>query len=197
MSQFELQTRHALSSPGGTLALAMHRCAAYATAVGLFVLLGTTWLEQTVALNGADIRIRQWSGIELFNHDRHAVSSIALVLYLCALVGAVVRPAQRSTSILAAIVGLAATLLLFLATSRHRIIEEVPYLDDWLPTPFLAITLWVVSDRDHGERAAGQPELTQRDAPGGQVVSKPLHKARSAGRRAQPASVVRAFTRES
>ena len=143
MSQFELQTRHALSSPGGTLALAMHRCAAYATAVGLFVLLGTTWLEQTVALNGVDIRIRQWSGIELFDHDQHSVSSIALVLYLGALVGAVARPAHRSTSIIAAVAGLAATLLLYLITPRHRVIDEVPYLDDWTPAPFLAMTLWV------------------------------------------------------
>jgi hypothetical protein len=143
MSQFELQTRHALSSPGGALALAMHRCAAYATAVGLLVLLGTTWLEQTLVLDGPEFRVTQWTGLELFNHDRHAVSSIALVLYFCAIVGAVVRPAQRSTSILAAIVGLATTLLLFLITPRHRIIDGVPYLDHWLPTPFLAIALWV------------------------------------------------------
>ncbi|WP_112248293.1 hypothetical protein [Kribbella monticola] len=147
MSQFELETRHSFHSPGGTLALAMHRCAAYATAVGLLVLLGADWLERTVTgswpVGSIDSQDVQWTGLELFDHDKHALSSIALVLYLGALVGAIGRPAQRGTSMIASLAGLAATVLLLAVAPQDRVADQVVYRDHWLPAPFIALALWI------------------------------------------------------
>jgi hypothetical protein len=146
-SQFELEMRHSFDAPGGRLALAMHRCTAFATALGLFVLLAADWIHRDVSstspTGGVEADDLRLTGLELFEHDKRGLASIALVLYLIALVGAIARPAQKGTSAIAACAGLLATVLLLLVAPQTRTVGYIAYTEHWLPTPILSITLWL------------------------------------------------------
>lgn len=142
MSQFELETRYHLHSPGGAVQLAMYRCAAYATVVGLFVLLGSSWLDRriiTTSATGVTQEHLDRTGLDLYVHE-----PLALVPYLAALVLAVARPPQRLSSLGAAIAGLVVVVLtLPLAIDDHTS-GDTRYDDSWSPVIGLVITLWLV-----------------------------------------------------
>jgi hypothetical protein len=146
--QFELEMRYSFHSPGGTLALAMHRCAVFSIAVGLFALLGANWLIRTPTGSRAPGSFTDpdiyWTAIQLFQHDKHGLSSCALVAYLVCLAVAVARPAQRTSSRVAAVVGVLATVLLLSVTPQDRTDDLASYHESWLPTTILPVILWIV-----------------------------------------------------
>jgi len=142
MSQFELETRYHLHSPGGAVRLATYRSAAFATVVGLFVLLGSGWVERRVIKSSPDgltVEHLHRTGLDLY-----LLEPLVLAVYLAALVLAVVRPPGSWTSLTAGIAGLAVVLLtLPLAINDHSS-GDTRYDDTWSPVIGLVVGLWLV-----------------------------------------------------
>jgi hypothetical protein len=121
MNQFELDLRYRL---------AMYRWAAYSTVVGLFVLLGSTWLDREVSTPLSAERIQEHNtGLDLYLSE-----PLALVLYVAVLVLAIAWPPQRWISSVAGWTGL----LVIVATLR------LATGGSWSPVIGLVITLWLV-----------------------------------------------------
>ncbi|MEV8374168.1 hypothetical protein AB0P21_15610 [Kribbella sp. NPDC056861] len=142
MSQFELETRYQLHSPGGSVRLAIYRSAAYSTAVGLFVLLGAGWTERRVIRSGPGGITQEHlyrTGLDLYTSQLPI-----LILYVAALVLAVAWPPQRWTSLAGAGTGLLVVLAtLPLALDDHTS-GDTRYDDSWSAVIGLVIALWLV-----------------------------------------------------
>ncbi|MEU4391781.1 hypothetical protein [Kribbella sp. NPDC023855] len=142
MSQFELETRYHLHSPGGAVWLATYRVAAFATVVGLFVLLGSGWMDRRVIRSSPAGPIEQH--LDRTGLDLYLLAPLVLVGYLAVLVLAVIRPPERWTSLAAGIAGLVIVLLtLPLAIDDHTT-GDTRYDDSWSPVIGLVISLWLV-----------------------------------------------------
>ncbi|NEA31294.1 hypothetical protein [Streptomyces sp. SID13031] len=142
MSQFELETRYHLHSPGGAVRLATYRATAFATVVGLLVLLGSGWVDRRVIKSSPDGLTDEH--LHRTGLDLYLLEPLVLVVYLAALVLAVVRPPERWTSLTAGIAGLMIVLLtLPLAIDDHSI-GDTRYDDTWSPAIGLVIGLWLV-----------------------------------------------------
>ncbi|WBQ06128.1 hypothetical protein [Kribbella sp. CA-293567] len=141
MSQFELETRYQLHSPGGAVRLAAYRSAAYSTVVGLFVLLATGWLDRRIIRSGP-------AGVTQDQLDRTGLDLYlsqwpVLILYVAALVLAAVRPPQHWTTLVAAGTGLVIVLAtLPLAIDDHTT-GDTRYDDTWSPVIGVVIVLWL------------------------------------------------------